>query len=693
MKADKEQKRPARAKQPKRTAKTAARPRKSSARFPAKAAAKTTVTRKPKSKPAANAAKARATVKARPKVKAASQPAKAGSASKPKTRKPSLRVAGKTLKEQKLPRTPVATPKPAAPATATKVGPASKAVLTKRAKKPVDKPRATAPPKAALPSASPGGVSEVPTQAVTVAGKAGPPKRRATIPRSRVSAAAAKAGLATAAAAVVTPKAVDPVSIGAKDLPVVTSARVTPVEARIAAPRRHAVRLKLPAKPAPKRSRRPAAEPLKPASPAPRAKTSRSQVELPAILFETVPPPPAPPKPAVSAGSEPGELPESYGTERLTLCARDPYCLVAAWDLEPEKQRRFNAISRDRHLILRVFEGGISGRLHCEVRPHPESRHWFIHVGRAGTTYAVQLGLYTRGGEWLGLTTSAPATTPPDRVVEEESALRAALPVEAPLPELAGAAQAEWRLAQPLAAEPRIEPPAPTPAQTPAAPAVPVSASAATSPAAVELPLLEMIRHLREQGAQVMPQVELSPAPSLPLEVAQWIAEVIAAEQQQRGQAGSLEIVEWLRSQIAAGRAAGAGPVPGGEALNSLAAGQFSLPTGEEAPTSPGGGLPVKPRGFWFNVNAELVIYGATEPDATATICGRHIKLRPDGSFSFRFALPDGNYALPAQAVSGDGAEARRAELHFQRTTHYTGDVGAHPQDAMLKPPKAEHVA
>jgi len=42
-----------------------------------------------------------------------------------------------------------------------------------------------------------------------------------------------------------------------------------------------------------------------------------------------------------------------------------------------------------------------------------------------------------------------------------------------------------------------------------------------------------------------------------------------------------------------------------------------------------------------------LVIYGATDPTASVTIGERRIRLRPDGSFSYRFALPDGNYQLP----------------------------------------------
>ena len=98
-------------------------------------------------------------------------------------------------------------------------------------------------------------------------------------------------------------------------------------------------------------------------------------------------------------------------------------------------------------------------------------------------------------------------------------------------------------------------------------------------------------------------------------------------------------------------------------------------------------------KGFWFNVNAELIIYGATERDATVTIGGRTIKLRPDGSFSYRFSLPDGQYELPAVATSSDGTDSRSAELKFMRGTQYRGHVEKHPQDPALKPPMAEHVA
>ena len=110
-------------------------------------------------------------------------------------------------------------------------------------------------------------------------------------------------------------------------------------------------------------------------------------------------------------------------------------------------------------------------------------------------------------------------------------------------------------------------------------------------------------------------------------------------------------------------------------------------------PTSPFGGARAdKTKGFWFNVNAELIIYGATEPDAKVTLGGHEIKLRSDGTFSFRFSLPDGKYDLPAVAISADGTDGRAAELRFVRETQYLGDVGATPQDPSLKPPLPDNL-
>ena len=97
-----------------------------------------------------------------------------------------------------------------------------------------------------------------------------------------------------------------------------------------------------------------------------------------------------------------------------------------------------------------------------------------------------------------------------------------------------------------------------------------------------------------------------------------------------------------------------------------------------------------RPAGFWLSINAELVIYGATEPGASVTLGGRPIALRPDGTFSCRCSLPDGDHAVTVSAMSAEG-ELRQAKLTFSRRTDYQGAAAAAPQDLSLQPPGAEN--
>jgi len=66
-----------------------------------------------------------------------------------------------------------------------------------------------------------------------------------------------------------------------------------------------------------------------------------------------------------------------------------------------------------------------------------------------------------------------------------------------------------------------------------------------------------------------------------------------------------------------------------------------------------------KQRKFWLVVNTELILYGATEPDAKVSVQGKEIKLRPDGTFSLRYALPDGKQVIPVRGEAADGLEER----------------------------------
>jgi hypothetical protein len=76
-------------------------------------------------------------------------------------------------------------------------------------------------------------------------------------------------------------------------------------------------------------------------------------------------------------------------------------------------------------------------------------------------------------------------------------------------------------------------------------------------------------------------------------------------------------------------------------------------------------------RSFWFQLDAELIVYGATEPNARVTLQGEPVKLRPDGTFTMRFSLPDSRQIIPAVASSPDGVEERTIVLAVERNTKH----------------------
>lgn len=78
---------------------------------------------------------------------------------------------------------------------------------------------------------------------------------------------------------------------------------------------------------------------------------------------------------------------------------------------------------------------------------------------------------------------------------------------------------------------------------------------------------------------------------------------------------------------------------------------------------------PVRPRKFWLIADAELIVYGATEPDATVTIGDRKIELKPDGTFRFQMSFQDGLIDYPIKAVAVDGEQTRSIRMKFTRET------------------------
>ena len=72
---------------------------------------------------------------------------------------------------------------------------------------------------------------------------------------------------------------------------------------------------------------------------------------------------------------------------------------------------------------------------------------------------------------------------------------------------------------------------------------------------------------------------------------------------------------------------------------------------------------------FHFDVNAELVVFGSTHPEAHVSVGTEPVKVRSDGSFSIRMPLPDRRQVLPATAKSRDGVDSQTVVIAVERNT------------------------
>ena len=132
----------------------------------------------------------------------------------------------------------------------------------------------------------------------------------------------------------------------------------------------------------------------------------------------------------------PARLPETYGTKRLFLVARDPRWLYAHWDFSRKEQHALNKLSADGHLGLRIYKNSPGGRPVAQVKIHAEARHWFLPVGHGDTHYVAELGYDSKRHGWVGVTRSNVVLTPSETIAPDTSLLLATLPPDVPFSEM-----------------------------------------------------------------------------------------------------------------------------------------------------------------------------------------------------------------------------------------------------------------
>jgi hypothetical protein len=79
-----------------------------------------------------------------------------------------------------------------------------------------------------------------------------------------------------------------------------------------------------------------------------------------------------------------------------------------------------------------------------------------------------------------------------------------------------------------------------------------------------------------------------------------------------------------------------------------------------------------------LDVDAELIVFGKTDPTASVMVSGHPVKLQSDGAFTVRMELPDKRQVLPVTAETRDGLRQRTTVIAVERNTKAMDTVELH---------------
>jgi len=379
-----------------------------------------------------------------------------------------------------------------------------------------------------------------------------------------------------------------------------------------------------------------------------------------------------------------GNLPPTYGSNRVVLMAQEPHWLFVYWDFD---------ISRHPGGKLFLRSCDAAGNVEKEVEVAFETRNWYLPAAHANAQYFAELGCY-RGERWHSIGRSNSVQTPPDRMSEDNTLDYAALPLHISfqhmlqqLAELKSSDESLLSALSRLRREGKLSG---------------MENFLFPDGALMSRALLEMLlgKDLADQissgtisseEAEKLLQQKLEEnihsgrssesfsswneaAFSSWLKTLPELQSVSSFEEFRKAKSSwsTSEFSSWLQHASSSW------------SQGALSSGILStLSSWGSSESSSWGGQ----RGFFMNVNAEVIFYGGTDPRAKVWIDGKSIALNPDGTFRYHFRFPDGDCEIPILAESPDGVEQRSATLHFRRQTDKSAGVDPAAQPPHLTDP------
>ncbi|MEG4396794.1 DUF4912 domain-containing protein [Microcoleus sp. BROC3] len=340
------------------------------------------------------------------------------------------------------------------------------------------------------------------------------------------------------------------------------------------------------------------------------------------------------------------DLPNGYGESRVVLMPRDPEWAYTYWDIPNDRKEEMRR-QGGQQLALRIYDVtdvnlDIQSPHSIQEYPCDElAREWYVPIPVSDRDYALDIGYRCADGRWLVLARSAEVRVPPVYPSDWIEDQFITLDWEE---ELQGKTFAE------------LVPPAKKMAQAGN------GAGFSTGNALYEqiFGMAESAEALRVAGS------------------------VFGSMQHVAGSVQQVGIHEQALSSYVFPSGVGMWAVPTMSGVGMSGVGMSGLTmsgVGMSGLTMSGIGMsgvgmsgvgfaaPMRPRQFWLVADAELIVYGATEPDATVYVGGQPIKLNADGTFRFQMSFQDGLIDYPIFAIAADGEQNRAIHMKFNRET------------------------
>ena len=305
-----------------------------------------------------------------------------------------------------------------------------------------------------------------------------------------------------------------------------------------------------------------------------------------------------------------GELPDGYGESRIMLLPRDPQWAYAYWDIPSEHKEELRR-QGGQQLALRIYDVtdiDINSQAPHSVQEYlcdEMAREWYLPIPVSDREYVADIGYRCADGRWLVLARSANVSIPP--VYPSDWIEDAFVTVD-------------WNDNLKGKTVYELVPPAKKQAM-----------NAANGTAQDSDKLYNAVFGMTQSTESMR------------------MAGSLFGSMQQTPEAAVSSYI--FPSGV------GMWAVPTASGQNMSGAG-FSGDLGG-----------ARPRKFWLVADAELIVYGATEPDATVTIGDRQIELNSDGTFRFQMSFQDGVIDYPIKAVAVDGEQTRSIHMNFERET------------------------